>query len=186
MKIRSFSFLLAVVLMVLAGCRASGPGKPARTVAEFFNKYENRPGFKATDWNAGLTTRFLLGRIAKLGGGNDISEALTSIRSAKIITFAPTTSSARNLVTEGLDREVEGLLANERYTPLTVANATDNPNQLRYSVREQGGRVSEFVAVGKQNSADSFVLISVAGNFTREQVSQLSKILPNVINETGN
>ncbi|UOQ78262.1 hypothetical protein MUN84_06650 [Hymenobacter sp. 5516J-16] len=89
MKLRNFSFLLAVALLLLAGCRASGPGQPARTVAEFFNKYENRPGFKATDWNAGLTTRFLLGRIAKIGGDNDVSQALTAIRSARIITFAP-------------------------------------------------------------------------------------------------
>ncbi|WP_139925883.1 DUF4252 domain-containing protein [Hymenobacter sp. DG01] len=186
MKLRHFSFLLALALMVLAGCRASGPGSPARTVAEFFNKYENRPGFKATDWSAGLTTRFLLGRIAKIGGDNDITQALTSIRSAKIITFAPTTGSARNLVTEGLDKEVEGLLANERYTPLPISASADNPNQLRYSVREQGGRVTEFVAVGKQEAADSFVLVSVAGNFTREQVGQLSKVLPNVISQTGN
>ncbi|GGG31642.1 DUF4252 domain-containing protein [Hymenobacter glacieicola] len=185
MKLRNFSFLLAVTLLLLAGCRASGPGQPARTVAEFFNKYESRPGFKATDWNAGLTTRFLLGRIAKIGGDNDVSQALTAIRSARIITFAPTTGSARDLVAEGLDKEVEGLLANERYTPLPVSASADNPNQLRYSVREQGGRVSEFVAVGKQESADSFVLVSVAGNFTREQVSQLAKILPNVVGEAS-
>ncbi|UOQ78261.1 DUF4252 domain-containing protein [Hymenobacter sp. 5516J-16] len=86
---------------------------------------------------------------------------------------------------EGLDKEVEGLLANERYTPLAVSASADNPNQLRYSVREQSGRVSEFVAVGKQESADSFVLVSVAGNFTREQVSQLAKILPNVVGEAS-
>ncbi|GAB3235100.1 hypothetical protein GCM10027346_24520 [Hymenobacter seoulensis] len=180
MKLRNYSFLLAVVLLLLAGCRASGPGTPARTVAEFFNKYENRPGFKATDWNAGLTTRFLLGKIGKLGGDNDISQALTAVRSAKVITFAPTTNSARDLVTEGLTKEVEGLLANERYTPLVVAE-TDNPNRLRYSVREQGGRVSEFVVVGNQGSTDSFFMASVAGNFTREQVGQLVKVLPNVV-----
>ena len=180
MKLRNLSFLLAFGLLLLAGCRAGGPGNPARTVAEFFNKYENRSGFKATDWNAGLATRFVLGRVAKMGGGNDISEALTSIRSAKILTFTPTSSSARDLVTAGLNKEVEGLLANERYTPLPVTNS-EGPNQLRYSVREQGGKVSEFVAVGTQGSTDSFVLVSVAGNFTREQVAQLSKVLPSVI-----
>lgn len=182
MKLRTTSYFLAVVLLLLASCRASGPGTPARTVAEFFNKYENRPGFKATDWNAGLTTRFLLNRIGKLGGDNDVSQALSSIRSARVITFAPTTGSARNLVTEGLNKEVEGLLANERYTPLAVAES-DNPTQMRYSVREQGDRVSEFVAVGKQDASDSFVLVSVAGNFTRAQVGQLAKILPNVVAE---
>jgi Domain of unknown function (DUF4252) len=179
MKLRSASFLLAVVLL-LAGCRASGPGTPARTVAEFFNKYENRSGFRATDWNAGLGTRFLLGRLGKLGGGTDLTQALSSIRSARIITFTPTSGSARNLVTEGLIREVDGLLANERYSPLAATNP-DLPNQLRYSVREQGGKVTEFVAVGKQETTDSFVLMSVAGSFTREQVAELGKVLPNVI-----
>jgi Domain of unknown function (DUF4252) len=184
MKLRHYSFLLAFGLLLLAGCRAGGPGNPARTVAEFFNKYENRSGFKATDWNAGLGTRFVLGRIAKLGGGTDISEALTSIRTARILTFTPTTGSARDLVTEGLTKEVDGLLANERYTPLPV-NTAEGPNQMRYSVREQNGKVSEFVAVGTQGSTDSFVLVSVAGNFTREQVAQLSKVLPSVISGTN-
>lgn len=182
MKLRSSSFLLAVVLLLLAGCRASGPGNPARTVAEFFNKYENRPGFKATDWNAGLGTRFILGRLGKLGGGTDLTQALSSIRAARIITFTPTNNSARDLVAEGLNREVDGLLANERYTPLATNNS-DMPNQMRYSVREQGGRVTEFVAVGKQETTDSFVLMSVAGSFTKEQVAELGKLLPSVIRE---
>ena len=182
MKLRIVPALLAVVLLLLAGCRAGGPGTPARTVAQFFNKYENRPGFKTTDWNASLTTRFLLGRLGKLGGGTDLTEALTSIRSAKIITFTPTSNSARSLVAEGLNKEVDGLLASERYSPLPIADANpDIPNQMRYSVREQGGKVTEFVAVGQQQTTDSFVLVSVAGNFTRAQVAQLSKILPNVV-----
>ncbi|MBT9391743.1 DUF4252 domain-containing protein [Hymenobacter sp. NST-14] len=182
MKLRLVPTLLAVVLLLLAGCRAAGPETPARTVAQFFNKYENRPGFKATDWNASLTTRFLLGRLGKLGGGADLTEALSAIRSAKIITFTPTSNSARNLVVEGLNQEVDGLLASERYTPLPIADANaDIPNQMRYSVREQGGKVSEFVAVGKQQTTDSFVLVAVAGSFTREQVTQLSKVLPNVV-----
>ena len=182
MKLRIPLLLLTVGVLLLAGCRGSGPGTPARTVAQFFNKYENRPGFKTTDWNASLPTRFLLGRLGKLGGGSDLTEALTAVRSAKIITFTPTSSSARSLVAEGLTKEVDGLLASERYTPLPIADANpDIPNQMRYSVREQGGKVSEFVAVGQQQATDSFVLVSVAGSFTREQVAQLSKILPNVV-----
>ncbi|WP_185816880.1 DUF4252 domain-containing protein [Hymenobacter metallilatus] len=180
MKLRSASFLLGMVLVLLAGCRASGPGTPARTVAEFFNKYENRSGFKATDWNAGLATRFILGRIAKIGGDNDVSQALTSIRTARILTFTPTSGTARDLVAEGLNKEVDGLLANERYTPLATVNS-DMPNQLRYSVREQGGKITELVAVGKQETTDSFVLMAVSGSFTREQVMALSKVLPNVV-----
>ncbi|OWP63932.1 hypothetical protein CDA63_06885 [Hymenobacter amundsenii] len=179
---RSVSLSLAVALLLLAGCRASGPGTPARTVAQFFTKYENQPGFKASDWNAGLMTRLLLGRLSKLGGGTDISQALSSVRNARFITFTPTSGGARRLVAEGLNEEVAGLLANERYTPLAIADADpDIPNQLRYSVREQGGKVTEFVAVGQQQTTDSFVLVSVAGSFTREQVAQLSKVLPNVL-----
>ncbi|SNR42191.1 MULTISPECIES: DUF4252 domain-containing protein [Hymenobacter] len=183
MKLRTLSFLTALALLLLAGCRAGGPGNPARTVAEFFSKYENRPGFKATDWSAGLTTRLLLGRIGKLGGENDISQALSAVRSVKVLTFAPTTSSARELVAEGLTKEVDGLLANERYTPLTTS-ATDQTAVLRYSARQQGDRVTEFVATGNvQGAPDSFMLISVAGNFTREQVNQLTKFLPSVAGE---
>ncbi|SES93429.1 DUF4252 domain-containing protein [Hymenobacter actinosclerus] len=181
MKVRFAPLLLAIALLWLAGCRASGPGTPARTVAQFFSKYENRPGFKATDWNAGLATRFLLGRLGKLGGNSDLSQALTSIRSAKILTFTPTSNSAQQLLTDGLDKEVAGLLASERYTPLPVANADpDIPNQLRYSVREQNDRVTELVAVGGEKTTGSFVLMAISGSFTRAQVAELSKVLPNV------
>lgn len=183
MKLRTLTSLMALALLLLAGCRASGPGNPARTVAEFFNKYENRPGFKATDWSAGLTTRLLLGRLGKLGGDNDISQALAAVRSAKVITFTPTTASAQNLVAQGLTKEVDGLLANERYTPLTTTDP-GSTTQLRYSTRQQGDRVTEFVATGNvQGAPDSFMLVSVGGNFTREQVNQLVKFLPNVAGE---
>lgn len=181
MKVRFAPLLLAFALLWLAGCRASGPGTPARTVAQFFNKYENRSGFKATDWNAGLTTRFLLGRLGKLGGNSDLSQALTSIRSAKVLTFTPTSNSAQQLMVEGLDKEVAGLLASERYTPLPITNTDpDIPNQMRYSVREQGDRVTELVAIGGEKNTGSFVLMAISGSFTRAQVAELSKVLPNV------
>lgn len=174
--------LLLVVGLLLAGCRAAGPGTPARTVAGFFSKYENRPGFKATDWNAGFTTRLLLGRLGKLGGNSDLSQALTSMRSARILSFTPTNNSAQQLLTEGLGKEVDGLLASERYTPLAVtAAAPDSPNQLRYSVRRQGDRISELVAVGGEQSTGSFVLMAVSGDFSEGQIAELSKILPSVV-----
>ena len=176
MRIRAFFWLPLVALWLLAGCRASGPGRPARTVAEFFNKYENRSGFKATDWKAGLTTRFLLGRLGKLGGDNDLTEALSSIRSFRILTFTPTSQSAQRLVSEGLVEEVNGLLANERYTPLTTSSGN-----LRYATRQQGDRVSEVVATTSVSGVpDSFMLMSIGGNFTTSQLNQLLKILPGI------
>ena len=176
MRIRAFFWLPLVALLLLPGCRASGPGRPARTVAEFFNKYENRSGFKATDWKAGLTTRFLLGRLGKLGGDNDLTEALSSIRSFRILTFTPTSNSAQKLVSEGLVGEVNGLLANERYTPLTTSSSN-----VRYATRQQGDRVSEVVATTSVSGVpDSFMLMSIGGNFTKGQLDQLVKILPNI------
>lgn len=178
MNFRRLSWLPLAVLLLLAGCRAAGPERPARTVAEFFNKYEKRSGFKATDWSAGLTTRLLLGRLGNLAGGSDLTEALTAVRGFRVITFAPTTGSAERLVAEGLVKEVDGLLANEKYTPLAASNAGTN---MRYSVRQQGDRVSEMVAVSSVSGVpDSFMLMSVNGNFTRAQVDQLVKILPGV------
>ncbi|WBO83254.1 DUF4252 domain-containing protein [Hymenobacter yonginensis] len=176
MNKRTFLWLPLVVLLLLAGCRAAGPERPARTVAEFFNKYENRSGFKATDWSAGLTTRLLLGRLGSLGGGSDLTQALSSVRSFKVLTFAPTSNSAQKLVADGLVQEVNGLLANERYTPLTTTGGN-----MRYSTRMQGDRVTELVTTSSVSGApDSFLLMSIGGNFTREQLDQLLKILPNV------
>lgn len=177
MKFRFFSWMPLVVLLVMAGCRAAGPERPARTVAEFFNKYESRSGFKATDWNAGLTTRLLLGRLGSLGGNNDLTQALSSVRSFRVLTFAPTTGSAQKLVADGLVSEVNGLLANERYTPL----ASTGDSNMRYATRKQGDRISEVVATSSVSGVpDSFMLMSIGGNFTQGQLDQLIKVLPGV------
>ena len=45
------------LLLLLMGCRAGGPGTPARTVASFFSKYQGRDGFKTTEWSADLLQR---------------------------------------------------------------------------------------------------------------------------------
>jgi hypothetical protein len=177
MKFRFLSWVPLVALLLMVGCRAAGPERPARTVAEFFNKYESRSGFKATDWNAGLTTRLLLGRLGKLGGSNDLAQALSSVRSFRVLTFAPTSNSAQKLVADGLVKEVNGLLANERYTPLT----TTADSNVRYATRKQGDRVSEVVATSNVSGVpDSFMLMSISGNFTESQLNQLVKILPGV------
>ncbi|UOG74018.1 DUF4252 domain-containing protein [Hymenobacter tibetensis] len=177
MKFRFFPWMPLVVLLLMAGCRAAGPERPARTVAEFFNKYESRSGFKATDWNAGLTTRLLLGRLGSLGGNNDLTQALSSVRSFRVITFAPTSSSAQKLVADGLVSEVNGLLANERYTPLT----SSGDSNMRYATRKQGDRISEVVATSSVSGVpDSFMLMSIGGNFTQGQLDQLIKVLPGV------
>ncbi|MBC8082260.1 MAG: DUF4252 domain-containing protein [Hymenobacter sp.] len=177
MKFRLFSWVPLLALLLMAGCRAAGPERPAKTVAEFFNKYEARPGFKTTDWNAGLATRLVLGRLGSLGGGSDLTQALASVRSFKVLTFAPTTSSAQKLVADGLVNEVNGLLANERYSPLTTG-----PNSsVRYATRKQGDRVSEVVATSSVSGVpESFLLMSIGGNFTQAQLDQLLKILPGV------
>ncbi|HEX8425171.1 DUF4252 domain-containing protein [Hymenobacter sp.] len=181
MKFRLLTWVPLVVLLIMAGCRAAGPGKPARTVAEFFNKYESRSGFKATDWTAGLTTRLLLGRLGKLGGGNDLTQALSSVRSFRVLTFTPTSNSAQKLVAEGLLSEVNGLLANEQYTPL----ATSPDSNVRYATRKQGDRVSEVVATSSVSGVpESFMLMSIGGNFTQAQLDQLVKILPDVADMT--
>jgi hypothetical protein len=176
---------LFVLLALLAGsCRTGGPGRPAKTVAAFFNKYQNRPGFRTTDWSAGLTTRLLLGRLGKLGGDNDVSQALTAVRGVKVLTFTPTSVKSEKLVSEGLLKEVDGLLSNERYTPLPVTSTDDNAGQLRYSARQQGDRVQELVATGNvQGAPDSFMLVAVSGDFTKEQLNQLTKFLPTAVNQ---
>ena len=178
MRFRLFLWAPLVALLLLAGCRAAGPERPAKTVAEFFNKYETRSGFKATDWNAGLATRLVLSRLGKLGGGTDLTQALSSIRSFKVLTFAPTSGSARKLVADGLVAEVNGLLANERYTPLS---ANIPGNNVRYATRQQGDRISEVVATTSVSGVpESFLLMSIGGNFTQAQLDQLLKILPGV------
>ncbi|GGE95709.1 DUF4252 domain-containing protein [Hymenobacter cavernae] len=183
MKLRLFSLFIVLGLLA-ASCRTGGPGRPAKTVAAFFNKYQNRPGFRTTDWSAGLTTRLLLGRLGKLGGDNDISQALTAVRSVKILTFTPTSVKSEKLVSEGLLKEVDGLLSNERYTPLAVTTNDNSAGQLRYSTRQQGDRVQELVATGNvQGAPDSFMLVSVAGDFTKEQLNQFVKFLPSAVSQ---
>ena len=172
------------LVLLLAGCRASGPSTPARTVASFFSKYDKREGFKTTEWSADLLQRLALVRAAKLLGGSDLTNAITGIRQARFISFAPTTDAARALAREGLRQEATGILQSNKYEPISVGSALGNDYQV--SVRASGDRVSEFAATGQlPDVADSFVLVAVEGNFTRSQVQALAKYLPQIVSATS-
>ncbi|TDN38368.1 DUF4252 domain-containing protein [Hymenobacter sp. UV11] len=176
----------AVVLALLSGCRASGggPSTPARNVAAFFAKYRDRPGFRTTEWSADFLQRLALVRVGKLLGGNDLTNAITGIRTARVMTFLPTTGSAQSLVREGLNSEVSGLLQAERYTSL--ANSATGAAPYQYVVKANGDQVSELVATGTMPDAlGSFVLVQVQGNFTRAQADALSQVLPEVVQQTA-
>ena len=180
--------LLGAVLLALAllgACRAGGPGTPARTVAAFFAKYRDRSGFRTTEWSADLLQRMALVRVGKLLGGNDLTNAITGIRTARVMTFTPTSGSAQNLVREGLNTEVSGLLQAERYTSLVTS--TSGATTYQYVVKASGDQVSELVATGAMPDAlGSFVLVQVQGSFTRAQAEALSKVLPEVVQQTSN
>lgn len=172
------------LFLLLVGCRAGGPGTPARTVAEFFSKYEKRKGFKATDWSAGLLERLALVKAAKLLGGSDLTNAITGIRAARVISFAPTSTAALDLAEKGLRQEAAGILQGNKYEPISTGSALGNDYQV--SVRASGDRVTEFAALGQlPDVADSFVLVAVDGNFTRAQVQALAKYLPQLVQATG-
>ena len=173
---------LLLALALLGGCRASGPSSPARTVAAFFAKYRDQPGFRTTEWSADILQRLALVRAAKLLGGSDLTNAITGIRTARVLSFVPTSGSARDLVREGLSNEVSGLLAAERYTSLAAASGTGAYN---YVVRASGDQVSELVATGGlPEAAGSFVLVQVQGNFTRAQAEALARVLPTAVQQT--
>jgi hypothetical protein len=177
-------YLPLLVLLLLGACRAAGPEKPARTVAEFFNKYENSPGFKATSYEPGLLTRIAIGRIGRIAEGSDAMQALTAVRVIRGLTFTPTSSGARNLTERGLLNEVDYLLKNERYEPLNTTSA-DAGNTYRYSVRRTGtDKVQEIVATTRlKDVPDSFVMLAISGDFTQQQLDQLTKVLPGIANE---
>lgn len=173
-----------LLCLLLAGCRAGGPGGQARTVAAFFSKYEGREGFHTTDWSADLLQRLALVKATKLLGGSDLGDAITGIRSARVISFAPTTPAARALAQQGLREEASGVLQSEKYTALSAGGPAASSYQV--SVRGSGDKVSEFAATGQlPDAADSFVLVSVNGNFTRAQVEALGKYLPALVQATG-
>jgi hypothetical protein len=173
---------LVVALALLGGCRASGPSTPARTVAAFFAKYRDQPGFRTTEWSADILERLALVRAAKLLGGSDLTNAITGIRTARVLSFVPTSGGARDLVREGLGNEVSGLLAAERYTSLASSSGTGAYN---YVVKANGDNVSELVATGGVPDAlGSFVLVQVQGNFTRAQAEALARVLPEAVRQT--
>jgi hypothetical protein len=162
---------LVLALVLLGGCRAGGPSTPARTVPAFFAKYRDRSGFRTTEWSADLLQRLA-------------TNAITGIRTARVMTFTPTSGSAQNLVREGLNNEVTGLLQAERYTSL--ANSSGGAANYQYVVKASGDQVSELVATGSMPDAlGSFVLVQVQGNFTRAQAEALSRVLPEVVQQTA-
>lgn len=172
---------------LLGACRAGGPGSPVRTVPAFFNKYKDRSGFKTAEWSADLLQRLALVRVGKLLGGSELTNAITSIRTARVLSFVPTSSDARDLVRQGLLEEADGVLKAERYEPLRTGNGL-GPADFRYVVRPSSGgdRVKEFVAVGVvPDAAGSFALAQVEGDFTRGQIEALSKVLPDIVKQTS-
>lgn len=183
MPLRLLRFWPLLVLFWLGACRASGPEQPARTVAEFFSKYENRSGFRATTYQPDLLTRVVLGRLGKVSDA-DALQAITNIRTVRAITFAPTSAGSRNLNERGLQGEVDGLLRNERYEPLPTREASAGNAQYRYAVRRSGDKIREVVATGRQADApESFVMLAISGDFTQSQLEQLQKILPGLTGE---
>ncbi|OGX92098.1 DUF4252 domain-containing protein [Hymenobacter coccineus] len=182
--IAPFSSFFLLGLLLLAGCRAGGPGgAPARTVAAFFNKYDGQPGFHTTQWSADLLQRLALVKAAKLLGGSELTDGITGIRSARFISFVPVSAAAQGLAREGLRSEAAGVLQNERYTTLSAGAAASS---YQVSTRGSGDKVAEFAAVGQlPDEANSFVLVSVQGNFTQAQVQALSKYLPALVQATG-
>lgn len=172
-------------LLLLGACRASGPGMPARTVAAFFNKYEHQPGFHTTEWSADLLQRLALVRVGKLLGGSELTDAITGIRSARALTFAPTSTGALNLSQQGLLSEATGLLQAEKYTALTAGSSAGT--SYNSVIKASGDKVNELVATGTlPSAANSFVLVQVEGNFTRAQAEALSKVLPEVVQQAAN
>lgn len=182
--ITKFRFPALFLFLLLVGCRAGGPGTPARTVASFFNKYQGREGFKTTEWSADLLQRLALVRAAKLLGGSELTNGITGIHSAKVISFVPTTDAARALAKDGLRQEASGILLGNKYEPISTGSALGNDYHV--SVRASGDKVSEFAATGQlPDVADSFVLVAVDGNFTRAQVQALTKYLPQLVQATS-
>ena len=172
------------LFLLLAGCRAGGPGTPARTVSSFFSKYDGRAGFKTTEWSADLLERLALVKAAKFLGGSELTNGITGIRSAKVITFTPTTGAARDLAQQGLRQEATGILQGEKYAPISTAGF--GGSNYAISTRGSGDKISEFAALGSlPDVADSFVLVAVNGNFTRSQVEALSKYLPQLVQATS-
>ena len=182
--ITKLRFPALFLFLLLVGCRAGGPGTPARTVASFFSKYEGREGFQTTEWSADLLQRLALVKAAKLLGGSDLTNAITGIRSARVISFAPTSAAARELAAQGLRTEANGILQGEKYNPLTTAGF--GGSNYTVSTRGSGDKISEFAALGSlPDVADSFVLVSVQGNFTSSQVGALTKYLPQIVQATS-
>ncbi|WP_035565413.1 DUF4252 domain-containing protein [Hymenobacter sp. IS2118] len=177
-------FPVLFLFLLMVGCRTAGPGTPATTVASFFSKYQGRSGFKTADWSADLLERLALVKAAKLLGGSELTNAITGIRKARIISFAPVTGSAENLAQQGLLQEATGILKGNKYEPISTGSTLGSDYQV--AVRASGDRVSEFAATGKlPDVADSFVLVAVDGNFTRSQVQALSKYLPQLVQATA-
>lgn len=167
-------YIFALLFLFLAqACSSTRNLPPAQTTSEFYQKYQDEPGFKGTSLPVGLVTRFL-----SKDADTTFQAALANVRSIRVLSFAPTNRRSQRLLDQGLAQELNQILQKSDYAPVPVLQ--DSQKSLEFKMRQANGKVQEII--GYRKLGTSFLMVQINGQFTPRQVEQmLQKIDPDVL-----
>ncbi|GAA4307160.1 DUF4252 domain-containing protein [Nibribacter koreensis] len=164
-------FLFTVALLGAQACSSTSKLPPAQTSLEFYDKYRNQAGFKASSIPVGLVTRII---------GSQLDDStitmLQGIKSIRLLSYAPENNKGQRFLTNRLLPEIQDVFKTPSYSSLPLSG----PAGLELKVKEDQQKVKELAVFGQRRNG--FVLLLVEGNMDQRMIQKvLKKIDPDLV-----
>ncbi len=160
MKKLVFIIIMALPLFSLA---------QASELNQLFDRYSGQEGFTSLHITRHLFELFK--KVETAQQGKDFDEAVTSLRSIKLLIADSTTHAAMN---HTLIRDILTSLPRDKYTELMVFQQSGRET-ITVLIREDGPVIKEFLMT--IDSPKEAVFIFLEGNIDLEEISRLSRTM---------
>jgi hypothetical protein len=157
--------LLCIILIALPALSWAQSSK----LDKLFDRYSGQQGFTSLHITRHLFNLFK--KVETAQQGKEFDEAITSLRSIKLLVADSTTNAAMNYT---LIRDVLGSLKRDAYTELMVFQQNGRET-ITVLIREEGPVIQEFLMT--IDSPNEAVFIFLEGNIDLEKIARLSKTM---------
>ena len=159
---KKIAFILITVLPLLSWAQASELNK-------MFDRYAGQEGFTSLHITRHLFDLFK--RVETAQQGKEFDEAVTSLRSIKLLVADSTTHAAMNRT---LVRDIHKSLPRDKYSELMVFQQNGRET-ITVLIREDGPVINEFLMT--IDSPKEAVFIFLEGNIDLGKISRLSRTM---------